>query len=102
VRKAEAGIVCGGLAALARWADSLGIAGDFQLIGRRDHDYAIDSPPPIGEHSLLFAAGAGIALDLKDQSRLDDGQRLCAAITAGWTMAFNSFSLPPWKASTVR
>jgi len=58
--------------------DASYVAGNLQLIRSRHNDDAVDAPPPVGQHALMLAAGAGIALRLKDQRRLEDGH--CAGV----------------------
>ena len=95
-------------------ADAGGIAGDLELVGSGDDDDAIKAATPIGKDTILFAAGAGIALHFEDQRGLDYGYgggiarkdvihpSLLGAMTAGWTMAFSSLRRPPWKANSAR
>ena len=73
MREAQPSIGFGCRAAFARGADVGGKAGDLQFVGCGDHDDPVHASPPIGQYRLLFATGAGVAFDFKDQRRLDHG-----------------------------
>jgi hypothetical protein len=73
VAEADAGFSGSGSLGGGIGAYASGVAGYFGFVGGCDDDDAVDAVAPVGEDGFGFAAGAGVALDLKDQRRLDDG-----------------------------